>query len=118
MNPREGGPPPSSHPEHQPEFGPERAVEPVSEAEAVGGPERPREAEPRPELAVGAVVMDEEHGRVGEVMDRVRGNLQLRPVRGGREWDADPARVRPATSAERLSAAVAAANAVSRGELA
>ncbi|OEV06193.1 hypothetical protein AN219_35380, partial [Streptomyces nanshensis] len=54
--------------------------------------------------ANGTVVMDEACGRVGEVMDREGGRLQLRPVRGGREWDADPARVRTATPAERLHA--------------
>jgi hypothetical protein len=71
---------------------------------------------PATAVAVGAVVMDEERGRVGEVMDHQGGRLQLRPVRGGREWDAHPARVRPATTSERLSAAVAAVNAVSRRE--
>ncbi|MDX2680716.1 hypothetical protein [Streptomyces soliscabiei] len=34
----------------------------------------------------------------------------LRPVGGGREWEADPALIRPATPAERLSANVKAAN--------
>ncbi|OEU90807.1 hypothetical protein DB35_04245 [Streptomyces abyssalis] len=60
--------------------------------------------------------MDEACGRVGEVMDREGGRLQLRPVRGGREWDADPARVRTATPAERLHATLAAVNAASRWE--
>jgi hypothetical protein len=67
-------------------------------------------------IVVGTVVVDEARGRVGEVMDRQGDRLQLRPLRGGREWDAHPARVRPATTSERLSAAVAAVNAVSRGE--
>lgn len=67
-------------------------------------------------IAVGDVVVDEERGRVGEVMDRLGDRFQLRPLGGGREWDAHPARVRPATTSERLSAAVAAVNAVSRGE--
>lgn len=35
----------------------------------------------------------------------------LRPVGGGREWQADPALIRPATAEERLSAGVKAANA-------
>ncbi len=34
----------------------------------------------------------------------------LRPVGGGREWEANPALIRPATPAERLSAGVKAAN--------
>ncbi len=66
-------------------------------------------------FAAGAVVVDEASGRVGRVMDRVGGRIWLRPLRGGREWDADPARVRPATPAERLAAAVSAVNAASRG---
>ncbi|MER5678493.1 MULTISPECIES: hypothetical protein [Streptomyces] len=40
--------------------------------------------------------------------------LQLRPLGGGREWDADPARLRPLGPAELLSARVAEANARSR----
>jgi hypothetical protein len=43
--------------------------------------------------------------------------VQLRPHGGGKEWDADPASVRPATPAERLRAATAYANARSRGEV-
>ncbi|MFH9466237.1 hypothetical protein ACH4LT_02910 [Streptomyces clavifer] len=43
--------------------------------------------------------------------------LQLRPLGGGREWDANPARVRPAAPAELLSARVAEANARSRTDL-
>jgi hypothetical protein len=42
--------------------------------------------------------------------------FQLRPVGGGREWDASGP-LRPPTDAERLSAGVAMANARSRGEL-
>jgi hypothetical protein len=78
--------------------------------------ETPQPRRGLPRFAVGTVVVDERSGRVGEVMDREGRYLQLRPLRGGREWDADPDRVRPATSAERLSATVAAANAASRGE--
>ncbi|MEU3099466.1 hypothetical protein ABZ690_33325 [Streptomyces sp. NPDC006967] len=63
----------------------------------------------------GTVVVDERTGRTGVVMDHVGPYLQLRPVGGGgREWDALPARVRVASSAERLRASVAAANARSR----
>ena len=69
-----------------------------------------------PPPAKGAVVVDEESGRVGQVMDQAGGLLQLRPVRGGREWDADPARVRTATTGERIAATLAAVNAASRGE--
>lgn len=59
--------------------------------------------------------MDEERHLVGEVMDREGGLIQLRPLRGGREWDADPAFIRLASPTERLRAAVAAANAASPG---
>jgi hypothetical protein len=67
-------------------------------------------------LARGTVVVDEERARVGEVTGRAGARLRLRPVRGGREWDADPARVRTATPAERLHATLAAVNAASRCE--
>ncbi|WP_370626676.1 hypothetical protein [Streptomyces sp. NBRC 110035] len=60
------------------------------------------------------MVIEEYTGRAGIVMDHVGPYLQLRPVGGGREWDADPAQVRPASPAERLHASVAAANAQSR----
>ncbi|GGR30920.1 hypothetical protein GCM10010282_24170 [Streptomyces roseolus] len=43
--------------------------------------------------------------------------VQIRPLGGGREWDVAPEEVREATSAERLSAATAHANARSRGEV-
>lgn len=69
---------------------------------------------PLPDMPVGTVVVDECSQRVGEVRDREGAYVQLRPLRGGREWDADPSRVRVATPAERLAASVAAANAASR----
>lgn len=34
--------------------------------------------------------VDLRNGRLGEVMGRVGGCVQLRPVRGGREWDCPP----------------------------
>lgn len=68
------------------------------------------------DIAIGTVVVDGASGRVGAIVGGCGDRVRLRPIRSGREWDADPGRVRPATSAERLSAAVAAANAVSRGE--
>lgn len=55
--------------------------------------------------------------KVGRVMGFVGPYVQLRPVDGGREWDARPEQLRPATLAEALSACVAEANARSRGEL-
>ncbi|GAA3376841.1 hypothetical protein GCM10020367_50130 [Streptomyces sannanensis] len=64
-------------------------------------------------LPAGTIVVDERTDRVGEVMGAEGPYVQLRPLRGGREWDADSARVRIATPAERLSMALAEANAAS-----
>ncbi|MFF9017980.1 hypothetical protein ACF09C_34110 [Streptomyces sp. NPDC014870] len=47
---------------------------------------------------------------VGEFRGSVGPYAMLRPVGGGREWQADPATLRPATPEERLSAGVRAAN--------
>ncbi|MEU1212075.1 hypothetical protein ABZ424_06350 [Streptomyces sp. NPDC005790] len=63
---------------------------------------------------LGAAVHDGGSGRVGLVMGHEGPYLQLRPLGGGREWDADPARLRPLGPAELLSARVADANARSR----
>lgn len=66
---------------------------------------------------VGAYVMDARTGKVGIVMGHEGPYVQLRSYGGGREWDAAPDGLRPATPAERLSAATAYANARSRGEV-
>ncbi|WP_369030678.1 hypothetical protein [Streptomyces adonidis] len=58
----------------------------------------------------GAVLYDGESGRVGEYRAEAGPYLLLRPLGGGREWEADPGDVRPATPAEQLSAKVRAAN--------
>ncbi|MEV4944575.1 hypothetical protein [Streptomyces sp. NPDC053755] len=58
----------------------------------------------------GGLVYDPVARRVGEYRGTEGPYAMLRPVGGGREWQADPARVRPATPAERLSAGVRAAN--------
>ena len=68
--------------------------------------------------SVGTHVVDTRTGKVGIVMGHEGPYVQLRPYGGGREWDADPGAVRGATTAERLSAATAYANARSRGEVA
>jgi hypothetical protein len=62
-------------------------------------------------VTVGEMAIDVARGRVGVVMDREGPYVQLRPLGGGREWDARPEDVRPATAAEQLSAKVAEANA-------
>ncbi|MFD3581224.1 hypothetical protein [Streptomyces sp. NPDC058683] len=52
----------------------------------------------------GTLVIDTAQDRLGYVMGREGPYVQLRPVAGGREWDADPAHVRRATDEERLRA--------------
>jgi hypothetical protein len=69
-----------------------------------------------PVVEAGAYAVDTRSGQVGVVMGHEGPYVQLRPVGGGREWDAVPAEVRAATPAERLRAATAYANARSRGE--
>ncbi|MFE4965488.1 hypothetical protein [Streptomyces sp. NPDC056660] len=56
------------------------------------------------EQPVGTLVIDTALDRLGYVMGREGPYIQLRPVAGGREWDADPAHVRRATGEERLRA--------------
>ncbi|MFJ8593243.1 hypothetical protein [Streptomyces sp. NPDC093598] len=62
----------------------------------------------------GTLVYDPRTRKVGEYQDRTGPYVMLRPVGGGREWQADPARIREATPEERLSAGVRAANDRSR----
>jgi hypothetical protein len=52
----------------------------------------------------GTLVVDTERNKLGYVMGHEGPYVQLRPVTGGREWDAEPARVRRATDAERQQA--------------
>ncbi|GGS18798.1 hypothetical protein GCM10010252_67840 [Streptomyces aureoverticillatus] len=63
---------------------------------------------------IGSTVRDETTGDLGRVMGHEGPYVQLRPLAGGREWDADPARVEPAGRTELLSAHVAVANERSR----
>lgn len=51
-----------------------------------------------------ALVVDTVRNQLGYVMGHEGPYLQLRPVTGGREWDAQPAHVRDATESERLQA--------------
>lgn len=53
---------------------------------------------------VGTLVFDPEGNKLGYVMGHEGPYMQLRPVVGGREWGADPARVRRATDEERRQA--------------
>jgi hypothetical protein len=61
-------------------------------------------------LMAGNMVYDPVTRKVGEYQVTAGPYAMLRPVGGGREWQADPAQIRPATVAERLSAGVKAAN--------
>jgi hypothetical protein len=63
-----------------------------------------------PCFPVGAAVRDTARDRVGIVMDQQGSHLQLRPLGGGREWDADPEHVEPVGPREVLHARVAEAN--------
>lgn len=58
----------------------------------------------------GTLVYDPQRCKVGEYRDKAGPYAMLRPVGGGREWQADPESIRPATAEERLSAEVKAAN--------
>ena len=51
---------------------------------------------------LGTCVVDTRTGRVGIVMGHEGPYVQLRPHGGGLEWDAEPAALRDATTAERL----------------
>lgn len=62
----------------------------------------------------GTLVYDRQARRVGEYQGTAGPHVMLRPVGGGREWEADPAAVRAATPEERLRAGVRAANDRSR----
>lgn len=62
----------------------------------------------------GTLLYDPATSKVGEYQDTAGPYALLRPVGGGREWQADPASLRPATDQERLSAGVRAANARAR----
>ncbi|WP_327695733.1 MULTISPECIES: hypothetical protein [unclassified Streptomyces] len=65
---------------------------------------------------LGDIVEDADTGRIGKVMGFEGPYVQVRPVGGGREWDARPENLRTVTDADALSSAVAVANARSRGE--
>jgi hypothetical protein len=62
-------------------------------------------------------VYDPATRKVGEFQDMAGPYAMLRPVGGGREWEADPALIRSATPAERLSASVKAVNTRAEREL-
>ncbi|MEU0689400.1 hypothetical protein [Streptomyces uncialis] len=71
------------------------------------------------QVNVGDLAYDTRRGRLGVVMDLVTGtgagHCCLRPPRGGIEWNASYADVRPATVADQLRPALTEVNARSRG---
>ncbi|MFI2782017.1 hypothetical protein [Streptomyces sp. ALB3] len=77
-----------------------------------GGQEAPRPPAP------GTLVVDTARDdRVGEFRGVAGPRWSLRPVRGGAEWEVDPACARLATPIERLRAENARCNARSEGRL-
>ncbi|MFK0186187.1 hypothetical protein ACIQV1_18420 [Streptomyces rubiginosohelvolus] len=63
---------------------------------------------------IGVAVHDSGSGRVGLVAGHRSPHVLLRPLGGGREWEADPGHLRPLSRAEFLSAQLAEVNARSR----
>ncbi|NLU70818.1 hypothetical protein HCC30_26685 [Streptomyces sp. HNM0574] len=59
----------------------------------------------------GTLAKDPEHdGKVGVVMGSEGPYLQLRPLNGGREWDARPEKIERLTAREEISALLAVQN--------
>jgi hypothetical protein len=59
---------------------------------------------------IGELAKDTARGRIGVVMGELGGRVQIRPVGGGREWDAMPDKVVPLSAREELSARLAIKN--------
>ncbi|MFE8941245.1 hypothetical protein ACFYNX_27690 [Streptomyces sp. NPDC007872] len=66
----------------------------------------------RPEI--GEVAKDLGTGKIGLVMGEQHGKVQLRPLSGGLEWDAEPREIVAPRAQEELSARLAVANKRSR----
>lgn len=81
----------------------------------MSGCEPPRRPDPLG-VGLGDTVRDAGSGRIGRVMGFVGPYVQLRPVGGGREWDALLEGLGPVTRSEALRESVARSNARSRGE--
>ncbi|WP_405891648.1 hypothetical protein OG427_21790 [Streptomyces sp. NBC_00133] len=63
---------------------------------------------------IGELGRDTASGRIGVVMGEIDGRVQIRPMRGGIEWDAMPDKVVPLSAREELSARLAVKNNNSR----
>ncbi|MFF0206057.1 hypothetical protein [Streptomyces sp. NPDC005017] len=66
---------------------------------------------------IGELAKDSASARIGVVMGEVGGRVQIRPVGGGREWDALPGDVESPSAQEALSARLAVRNGNSRAGL-
>ncbi|WP_267246444.1 hypothetical protein [Streptomyces sp. PR69] len=66
---------------------------------------------------IGELARDTARGRLGVVMGKVGGRVQIRPIDGGREWDAMPDNVVALGAREELSARLAIRNGNSRDGL-
>ncbi|MFE5082398.1 hypothetical protein [Streptomyces mirabilis] len=63
---------------------------------------------------IGELAKDSARGRIGVVMGEIGGRVQIRPIRGGKEWDAMPDNVVALSAREELSARLAVKNGNSR----
>ncbi|MGW4974992.1 hypothetical protein [Streptomyces mirabilis] len=59
---------------------------------------------------IGELAKDSARGRIGVVMGEIGGRVQMRPIRGGKEWDAMPDNVVALSAREELSARLAVKN--------
>ncbi|MER7184223.1 hypothetical protein ABT404_32945 [Streptomyces hyaluromycini] len=66
---------------------------------------------------IGELAKDTASGRIGVVMGEVSARVQIRPISGGIEWDAQPDNVVAPTAREELSVRLAIKNANSRDGL-
>jgi hypothetical protein len=66
---------------------------------------------------IGELAKDSARGRIGVVMGEIGGRVQIRPIRGGKEWDAMPDNVVALSAREELSARLAVKTGNSRGGL-
>ncbi|MGW2018109.1 hypothetical protein [Streptomyces sp. NPDC001927] len=77
----------------------------------------PGVGQPKSRPGIGDVAKDVAGGRIGVVMGEVGGRVQLRPLRGGVEWEAMPGDVVAPSAREELSARLDAKNSNSRAGL-
>ncbi|MFE7456636.1 hypothetical protein [Streptomyces sp. NPDC057554] len=78
----------------------------------------PNPEEPPPDLPAPKTLLVDtsRNNRVGEFQGVAGCYWALRPIGGGREWEADPRHVRPAPPTEQLRSHTARMNTRSRGE--